>query len=263
MSKALLGKPAAGARLAAERQRFWSRPQISWCSITRKRCTVVCGKRNRPVLIFYFHRCWPFFTFDPSRSSDLTDFSPRTGPSTHTLTHVLFGEVFFGVKLNVALQVMVLTVDCSFLGSWSADGLCSTAEFPCHIWLAADLRASYSDCEDKQVGRGGHWVLGREVAEEVPQSVQARLHAVSVRFLGCTPVAARADPAAAGLGFSEHHKPCGAGSMCLVVKILHGGSAVSVWVFWVLSLLLRNSLIVEFLLWISQQLLLEQRQNLW
>lgn len=60
---------------------------------------------------------------------------------------------------------------------------------------------------------------------------EARLHAVSVHFLGCTPVAAHAIPEQLQLfsGFSEHHKPRGAGrgSMCLVVKILHGGSAAS------------------------------------
>lgn len=55
--------------------------------------------------------------------------------------------------MNVTLQELMLTADFSLLGSGSADRLCSTAEFPCHVRLAADVRPSHSDCEDKQVGR--------------------------------------------------------------------------------------------------------------
>jgi len=49
--------------------------------------------------------------------------------------------------------VLMVTADFALLGGGSADRLCSTAEFPCHIRLAADMRPSYSNCEDKQVGR--------------------------------------------------------------------------------------------------------------
>lgn len=90
-------------------------------------------------------------------------------------TRVFFLASFFGVKLNIALQVLMPTVAFPSPGSWSADRLCSTAEFPCHVWLAADVRASYSHCEDKQVGRGGCCLLAWEVAVQALQSAQNSL----------------------------------------------------------------------------------------
>lgn len=113
------------------------------------------------------------FSFLPSWTYKVTHFTTETlSPSQKT--HKFFLKVFFfHVKLNVTLQVMMLTVDFSFLGSWSADRLCSAAEFPCHVRLAADMCASYSHCEDKQVGRGGHCLSATAVAVGALQFVQS------------------------------------------------------------------------------------------
>lgn len=140
-------------------------------------------------------------------------------------TRVFFLASFFGVKLNIALQVLMPTVAFPSPGSWSADRLCSTAEFPCHVWLAADVRASYSHCEDKQVGRGGCCLLAREVAVQALQSAQAIPCALSVDFL--------ARPAAAALRvFWASQTTCGRKHVWWAER-LQGGSVVSAWIFWV------------------------------
>lgn len=137
------------------------------------------------------HKTWPTLMQNP--------FLPLRKP-----THVFFLGLFFlfGVKLNVTLQVMMPTVAFPSPGSWSADRLRSAAEFPCHVRLAADVCASYSHCEDKQVGRGGCCLWAREVAVKALQSAQAIPCAVSVDFL--------AKPAAAVLGvFRASQATCG------------------------------------------------------
>lgn len=143
-------------------------------------------------------------------------------------TRVFFLGGFFGVELNVTLQVMMPTVAFPSPGSWSADRLCSAAEFPCHVRLAADVRASYSHCEDKQVGRGGCCLLAGEVAVQAPQSAQAIPCAVSVDFL--------ARPAAAVLRvFRASQTTCGRKHVWWAER-LQGGSVVSAWIFRVLFL---------------------------
>lgn len=73
--------------------------------------------------------------------------------------------------VTVTLLAMMLTVDFSLLGSRGADRLRSAAEFPCHVRLAADVCASYPNCEDKQVGRGRALLSGREGTVCAPQAV--------------------------------------------------------------------------------------------
>ena len=161
--------------------------------------------------------------------------------------HVCFFLVFFFcAELNVTLQMMMLTVDFSFAGSWSADRLRSAAEFPCRVRLAADVRASYSNCEDKQVGRGRRCLSAREVA------IQVILCAAGAGFLACTQCLPVQTLLPLCSGRSEHHRPQVAGSTCLAGKTLQGGSVV--WhEFSGYSLCLSvNSLTVKFLLWVSQ-----------
>lgn len=165
--------------------------------------------------------------------------------SEKTHTFIFSWVFFFGVKLNVALQVMMPTVAFPSPGSWSADRLRSAAEFPCHVRLAADVCASHSHCEDKQVGRGGCCLLAREVAVQAPQSAQAIPCAVSVDFL--------AKPAAAVLGvFQASQATCGR-------KHRSGGQKNCKVAMWFLHEFSEycfcstvNSVTVKLLLWILQ-----------
>lgn len=158
-------------------------------------------------------------------------------------TRVFFLASFFGVKLNIALQVLMPTVAFPSPGSWSADRLCSTAEFPCHVWLAADVRASYSHCEDKQVGRvGAAFWPGKLLYKHCSLHKQFPVHSVWISLQGLLQLLS---------GFSEHHKPHVAGSTS-------GGQKdckVAVWFLHEFSgcfCLSVSSMTVKFLLWIFQ-----------
>lgn len=187
----------------------------------------VCDVRAISPMSHVFKRfpsCLGEHTNDPLQNKN-----PFSLPKKlHTWGFFLWCFLFVCVKPNVTLHMMMLTVDFfSSLGSWSADRLRSAAELPCPVRLAADVRPSHSHCEDQQVGRGQPLPFGR--------GSSCRGTTVPASDSPCTQCGFPSMPAAAALWVLWASQA--AGSTWLVGKILQGGgSVVSAWIFWVLSL---------------------------
>lgn len=161
----------------------------------------------------------------------MTPFRTKThSPSQKNPTLGLFFVVFFVCLCQTECHTPHDDANCWFfssLGSWSADRLRSAAELPCPVRLAADVRPSHSHCEDQQVGRGQPLPFGR--------GSSCRGTTVPTSDSLCPQCGFPSVPAAAALWVLWASQA--AGSTWLAGKILQGGgSVVSAWIFWVLSL---------------------------